>query len=456
MLAPNEDDGKRHFVSYAECMTSTPSLLQQVHEFFMESQYWPQQKLAEYQRSQLGQLIHHAYEHSPFYKDRLKVLFNKQGEIDWQRWFEVPILTREELRDNYDELAAKVVPPGHLPTAVHRTSGTSGVPVRVITTSALATANRAAHLRSLQNLGIDFYSTAASFSRTDDGKPMTATHISRQVNTAWIMGEQQAKYYTINQMLPPQQQLKLMAVLGARKMYETTNRAALLAEVNLTSPNPLKLDMIQCYGQRITPEQHDLLARSFGAEITVIYSSTEAGLMACQCSSGNLHLNAETSLIELLGENNQPCPAGTRGRVIVTPFLASALPLIRYDQGDTAIEKPPCRCGITLPVIGGIEGKQHQLLMLPNGTFQLGSLFLARLQVETFSLAMQIAQVGPDAIEFRYVPKPDAGRAWQPRIRKEFRDGYYDKLKLSFKAMPQLPLTASGKQQAIVREWSPS
>lgn len=435
-------------------MTATPSLLQQIHELMMESQHWPIAQLAEYQRRQLGQLLRHAYANVPFYRDRLAPLFHANGSIDWQRWFELPVVTREDLRDKREQMLAKVIPPGHGPVAEHRTSGSTGVPVRTMGTTALTVANRAAQLRSFLNLGIDLAATAATFGRTAaNGKPMTESSRSHQWNHPWLMGDRKATSCTINQLLPPQEQLDLLARFGVSIMYETTNRAVLLAEANMASAKRLKLDMVQCYGQRVTEEQRNILAESFGAMVTSIYSSTEAGLIGCQCGrNDDFHVNAEIVLVEILDENNRPCAPGARGRVIVTPFLSTALPLIRYEQSDTAIEMPPCGCGSTLPVIGSILGKDHDMLALPNGTFQLGNLFMSRLSVQDFALAVQIAQVAPDAIEFRYVPKHGVSRSWQQQVKKIFQDEYYSKLKITFKAMQQLPLNARGKQQMVVRE----
>ena len=83
-------------------MDSTPSLRQRIYEMLMESQYWPPEQMLAYQRSQLAQLLRHAKATVPFYKTRLDPVFKKNGEIDWDRWHEIPIVTRADLRDRRD------------------------------------------------------------------------------------------------------------------------------------------------------------------------------------------------------------------------------------------------------------------------------------------------------------------------------------------------------------------
>jgi phenylacetate-coenzyme A ligase PaaK-like adenylate-forming protein len=78
-------------------------LRQRIFEMLMESQFWPPDQMLAYQRNQLSQLLHHARTQSPFYKTRLDAVFNRSGAIDWGRWHEIPIVTRAELRDNFQE-----------------------------------------------------------------------------------------------------------------------------------------------------------------------------------------------------------------------------------------------------------------------------------------------------------------------------------------------------------------
>jgi phenylacetate-CoA ligase len=272
-----------------------------------------------------------------------------------------------------------------------------------------------------------------------------------QWNEAWIMGEARATYVTINQMLEPTRQLDLLRDLGIRIMFESTNRAVLLAKTNLMRGKPLQLDWVQCYSQGLASEDRQAIEQSFGARVIQIYSSSEAGLMGCQCSEiDGFHLNSEMLLVEILDERGQPCPAGVTGRVIVTPFLSTALPLIRYDQSDNAAELPSCRCGSSLPRIGAIAGKIADMLTLPNGVHHLGTIFLRKIGVEDHALAVQIAQVETDAVEFRYVPKGAIDPAWEARVLAAMRNEYYDKLKVLFRPMAQLPLSARGKQRVVI------
>ena len=108
-----------------------------------------------YQRSQLGQLLRHAKATVPFYKTRLDVVFKRNGDIDWDRWNEIPIVTRADLRDNYTAMIATTLPPGHGPAKTYRSSGSSGIPVAIETTTIQSRVNEATILRFLDNQKMD-------------------------------------------------------------------------------------------------------------------------------------------------------------------------------------------------------------------------------------------------------------------------------------------------------------
>ena len=137
------------------------ALQKQIFDMLMKSQFWPPNQMLAFQRSQLKQLLHYAKATVPFYKTRLDVVFKKNGEIDWDHWHEIPIVTRADLRDNRDEMLTTALPPGHGPTKTFHSSGSSGVPVSVEVTQLATLAKLAAIDRQYYIQGIDPRKTSA-------------------------------------------------------------------------------------------------------------------------------------------------------------------------------------------------------------------------------------------------------------------------------------------------------
>src|SRR4051812_22891710 len=99
-----------------------------------QTQFMLPERMREYQRSLLERLIRHARKHVPFYRDsgRLDTLFRRDDSIDWERWREIPLLTRKQVQDAGTALYAEQVPPETGRTWTLTTSGSTGEPVSVL------------------------------------------------------------------------------------------------------------------------------------------------------------------------------------------------------------------------------------------------------------------------------------------------------------------------------------
>ena len=435
-------------------MDRPPTLLQRIYEMLMESQHWPQEQMLAYQRSQLGQLLRHAKATVPFYKTRLDVVFKRNGDIAWDRWHEIPIVTRAELRDNYSAMITTALPPGHGPARTYRSSGSSGIPIAIETTAIQARVNEAAILRFLDNQKMDRRKSRAWISTVNrKSEPFQEEYQVQGWGKPWESPEKNGRNFVINRNLPEPRKLELLRSLGVSYLQDVTNNAELTANANLALDNPIQLENITCISQRLTQEHRDLFRRSFGARSLSLYSSKEGGLMGCQCGdSSNMHVNHENILIEIVNGDDQLCAPGESGRVIVTPFFGTALPLIRYDQGDEAELHPACDCGSTLPILKNIDGRQDQLFRFPDGPRAMGVLFHRLLSEKLEVLALQLAQTAPLKIEIRYIPRDIGNEIDAAPIVEQFHKLVHPGLEVVLKPVDRIPLNSGGKLQSIVCE----
>jgi phenylacetate-CoA ligase len=435
-------------------MNDSLPLRQRIFKMLMESQFWPPDQMLAYQRNQLTQLLHHARTQSPFYKTRLGAVFNPSGGIDWDRWHEIPIVTRAELRDNFQAMLAKVMPPGHGPSKTYRSSGSSGIPIAIETTRISNEAKVAAISRFYRNLNIDRRKTSARISHfAANGETLHEEFYLNKLGSGSAQGDR-ATEVVINRNLPEARKLELLESFGVSYLHEITNNAEILATANLHSKNPARLDAVMSFSQALTDFHIDLFQRSFGARSFSIYSSKEGGLMGCQCGIDKMyHLNAELIHLEIVDADGKVCEPGQAGRVIITPLFGTALPLVRYDQGDTAELHPSdCACGSKLPVLKNLTGRQDQILRLPDGPRAVGGLFQNLMRENLNALAFQLAQVAPLTLEVRYIPiDPDKLFDRAP-IVAHIRAGLHPDMNVVFRQIDKIPLNAGGKQQRVVCE----
>src|SRR5262245_40037198 len=103
-----------------------------LHAFYdtlQHTQWMPEEELIAYQRQQLAHMLRHAARTTPFYRDRLAPVLNRDDSINWERWLEIPIVSRSHLQLHRSEMLSNEVPERHGELHSISTSGTTGEPV---------------------------------------------------------------------------------------------------------------------------------------------------------------------------------------------------------------------------------------------------------------------------------------------------------------------------------------
>ncbi|MBI4921426.1 MAG: phenylacetate--CoA ligase family protein [Devosia nanyangense] len=378
------------------------------YETLTESQYWPAEKMREHQRTHLARLLRHARNEVPFYRGRLDPLFTRSGDIDWDKWREIQILTRQDLLTHRDAMQSEHLAEGHGKVHHSVSSGSAGVPIRVSHSSYSGFASAAAVFRAHHWHGLD-WSRDLLLVMGDD--PSTGTLPDGERGPPWgpsWMPEVTGLSRRLNLLVNSGDILRFIQERGITYLSCRPKTAQALALEAMRLGLSVRLDVILGFGTSVLPDEEEDCRLAFGARIFAPYSSSEAQIMAHRCPTGDhYHINEETVLVEILDEEGNSSAPGEIGRVIVTPIFNFAQPLIRYEQGDLAIAGERCASGMTLGVVERVVGRTSDLFRFPDGSTvapRVPSTFRSVLGAQFW----QIAQVAPLAMEVRYVPKESA------------------------------------------------
>lgn len=416
-----------------------------IFQMLMESLSWTPSTLQDFQRSQLQQLLRHAREQVPFYKTRLDCVFRSDGTINWDRWTEIPILTRADLRDKGKQLLAKKLPPAHGNVTSFKSSGSTGVPIKVTTTSLANTVNNALWSR--------FYSLNGGASGGPHVKFWFTKPGNIKFKERWVWPHRQtSNVIYANRNLPVSEQLEILSEIGAETFSEFSTTLVHMAHENLRRKAPIKLRMVIPYGMGLTASDRELLGQSFGAKVLLPYSSKEGGLMAFHVLPDTRYIvNAEFLLVEFLPAPDQA--DNNLKRMIITPLFNAALPMIRYEQGDLVELAHQTFGDSPLPIINRIVGRSDDYFFLNGKEVPVVGLQDDTMNKLLQAKAYQLAQVGNNAVELRYVRSGLLTPAAKSAVTKHLRIKLQQTFDVIYVKLKTIPANAGGKQQRFKREW---
>ena len=372
------------------------------------SDRWSAAEIAAGQQSQLMLLLEWAANNVPHYrkqgllKNALKILRRSPERFE-EQWLQLPLLTKETLRSESAALNAPAVPPAHMPLAVVVTSGSTGIPVEVNTTTvtrtvwdALAMREHLWQRRNFQKrLGIIRASKRAEglrqgLNHANWGQPvaglyrtgpMSVVHIKQPVD---VLVEWLRRFDPHYLLTYPSVAAALFDALGPGGRTPSLEELRLIAEP-------------------VDVEFERQLKDAWGVRITDIYSCNETGKIAQRCREhDNLHVQAEGIFVEILNDRGERCAPGESGQVVLTSLHNLATPLIRYQIGDYATVGEPCSCGRASLVIGRVLGRVRHLAMSPDGK-RYFPVSLWKIRAVAPVRQAQWVQTALDAIELRAV-----------------------------------------------------
>lgn len=425
------------------------------YDMLMESQYWPRERLLEHQREHLSTLLGHARANVPFYEQRLDAVFRSDGSIDWDRWREIPIVARQDLQQRRTAMHALQIPEHAGRMVAATSSATTGVPVVSSHNMLMFSRARTARLRAFDWHKVDWSRNHIGLTLEDP--PAGAWPEGRAAGRwgpPWVPAAQRGRVFELNIAETPARFLDFIQRHEAAYYSATAVRSCALAHEAQRLGIAVALDAILTRGDSAAIDQRQTLKDTFGARVVGLYSAKEGHAMAHPCPEhGRYHVNQEIVLVEVVHDDGTACGPGETGRVVITPYFNFSQPLIRYDLADLATVGAPCACGRTLPVIDAIVGKVIQMFRLPDGSVVMPEL-PQYAQRALHADMMQMAQVGPDEVEIRYVPTTPESQPDEALVRDAALKVLNHDFRITFRRVSGFRLPRSGKLARYVNEWS--
>jgi len=420
-------------------------------KYLERSQHFSLDQMHENQLVRLKKILKHSFENTPFYRKR----FNEVGMLpdnikilgDLER---LPILTKEDILQNRDNMVARNIPPHKL--APKKTSGSTGVSLEFFVDEDSFQWKRACTIRNNRWSGWDLGErVAAIWGNPEHYKNwrMSLRNILLDrytyLDTLKMDEHDMERFYQAICKKPP-----ALLFGHAHSLYLFSR---FLKEKGWVPPQPKG---IISSAMVLHSNERKIIEEVFNCKVTNRYGCEEVSLIACECEQHQgLHLNLDTLIVEVIraGKSVQP---GEPGSIIVTDLTNYGMPFIRYKVGDVGVPSvADCSCGRSLPMLQSIEGRAADYIVTPEGKYISGISL-----TENFAMLLpeikqlQIVQDRIDHLSLKIVKANDYKIDTEQKIGKLVLERFGSMMGYDLEYTDVIPQGASGKYQFCISKVS--
>lgn len=327
-----------------------------------EFECMPVEKLQKFQLENLKETVAWVSKKVPFYREKLKQMGIKSGDIkSLADVAKLPFTVKEDLRDNYP-FGLCAVPLKEV-VRVHASSGTTGKPITGPYTQDDLEQWTECMVRNFWAAGV----------RPED---IVQNAYGHGLFTGGL-GFHQASTKLGCTTIPTsagltERQITLMQDFGAHILCCTPSYALTIAERAEEMKVDIKSLPLRCgiFGaEPWTMQMRIEIEERMGIKAQEAFGLTELGGpgVAFDCEEQNgLHVNDDHYLAEIVDPATmEPLPLGEKGELIFTSLQRRAMPMIRYRTKDiTSLRRETCSCGRTFMKMEKVYGRTDDMLII--------------------------------------------------------------------------------------------
>lgn len=440
----------RHVVHPVWARRDHPAFARYLRQF-QETQYLSKIALAELQRGQVRNLLHHAFDHCAFYRQRIEEAKLRPADFeDVGCLTALPPLTKTDIQQNMQTMMADNVPESE--RVPNQTGGSTGAPLQFYVDKERLDSRMASTARHdswagfhsgdwvayLWGARLDMITTPSTW----DFLRNRLLYRRIELNTSSISEKDWVKFISEVRRIKP------------RVMLAYAQSAVLFANyVKDHGISDITFDSIITTSEILFPEQRTLLEEVFAAKVFNRYGSREVSVIASECDEhSGMHVNADALFLELHPDANVQHPSG---KILITDMLNRSMPLIRYEIGDIArwADDDECACGRRLPRLQELQGRLTDFLVMPDGSYVSGVALLTWVFADVKELQhVQIVQDAYDRITLRIVPKPSWDASVEKMLRERFARYLHPDVKIVIEQCANVEMAVSGKRRFVINQ----
>jgi len=405
------------------------------------------------QLQQLRATLQHCADHVPYYRRLFaEIDFDPNKFESAEQLTDIPILTRELIRENHDDLIDERLSPHDLIS--YGTGGSTGSPLQFMISHDFYEHRMAGQFRGYRWSGWDL-----------GKKTLWFWGVSGRITPSLAPWRKRAKkalyqlaWRNVVKTLYQFSEAKLDEYVRFWNHWRPETVAGYAFGAYCIARHVLEngLSVPKCNGvllaaEATTPEQRATIGEAFGCDVFNTYGSMEFNMIAGECDAHmGMHLNCDNLFVEISADG-KPVPVGEEGDITVTALVHPAMPLVRYTIGDRGLlAREPCTCGRGFPLLKEVTGRVMDVIRTPEGNLISGVYFnhtmLPMKEIKRF----QVRQTAVDSITMHIVPAEGYGKEVEERLDRALRNALGDTIDIKYHLSDEVELSKSGKYRVIM------
>jgi phenylacetate-CoA ligase len=404
------------------------------------------EEVREKQFSDLRALLAHAEARVPYYRNLFRSLGTSSQDIrNWNDFAQLPILTKDIIREKQHDLIREDVPLEKLQP--HFSGGSTGVPLKFFRSTDYMVASDAGTYRNLEQCGWRPGEMVAFFWGGND-KLYAMSRVEFELRQFVRRTYQFDPFYSGEAEMADWAQrfrrVRPQVILG---YASTIARFAAFLDRQGKSIDWIK--GVFTTAEKLYQPQREVLERVFGCKVFDCYGSSEVQNIAAECPAGKMHINADFVVLE--EDEDKTLDRGPR------PFLMTSLrnwsmPFIRYRNEDGGYLSPAqdvCTCGNNFPLMRLEIARTSDNFVFPDGRVVHGEFFTHLMYGSDGIVTFQFYQTARDKIILSIVPGLGNSKAREGRIQDSIRQiqaicpGH--RIEVEVREVAAIPLSSAGK-----------
>lgn len=416
-------------------------------EEYDRNQWLDREAIDALQWAKLQALLQHCWDHVPYYRGQWQALgIDSVAEIrnrtDFSR---LPLLTKQDIRDNFADLQARPVPAGVM---YKTTGGSTGVPLRFGYTRESYERRTAVMWRGYGWAGLaPGVRTLYLWGSALGGAPTAALLKDRLYHA--LFNRRMLDCFAMNEANLAQYAAAI-ARFQPRAIVSYVTPLVRLAQWICESGRPIAgVSSVIGAAEALHDFQRPLIEEAFpGSRVFNTYGCREFMLVASECEHRDgLHVNSDHLHVELVGDDPF-APA----ELAITDLSNYGMPFLRYLNGDmaTAHAGGACACGRALPRLGQVVGRKLDMIRSVDGHLLPGEFFPHMFKDVPGVREFQVVQTELDNVIVKVVPDAEFREAEEKYVREQIGRVLGDSVVVTIQRVDKIPLSPSGKRRVTL------